>query len=344
VGAPGKYLSVYGTKPTSGQDVHTRDNPNDPATQWYIFQMGNNEHCIANVYTKECINVSRHDKFNGARVFTWDNPDKQLSKFKINQVGEFEVYTIESCYTPKHILNVEGNQNKNGAPIILWDDYGNWSSQWKITKVGGGKFNPNEWAQPHIHAFLDSHGLQEMPDWLRKDLPNQRIYTLESKQAPGKFLSSHGVLTSGYHEREGANLVLSDNPASPESQWYLMGAGFYPHPDPGSPEMERHILVNVGSQKTLAVSRHDKRTGGPVLLSLYPFSQETIFQVQKKSDAFIIQSIYNPTQHIYAGWQPLNNGTKCRTHDNTWESSTQWNIKQIAGPTGPMFPLGGSRL
>merc|ERR1712010_392005 len=273
------------------------------------------------------------------------NPDKQLSQFQVNHHADGDYYTIESCYTPTHALNVSGNNQERGTPVILWDNMYNQSTQWKITKVGGGKFNPNEWAQPHIHAFLDSHGLQEMPAWLVAELPSKRRYAIENKNEPGKFLSAHGVADSGYGLPGGANLVLWDNPGSPESQWYLLGAGFFDVG--GGKEMERHILVNVGSQRTLVVSRHDRRTGGPVLQSWYPFSQESIFQVHKdphyKTDAFLIQSIYNPTQYINKGYAH-GNGTKCITNDNTWEWSNHWFIKQVGGPTGPMFPLGGSRL
>ena len=75
----------------------------------------------------------------------------------------------------------------------------------------GGKFNPNEWAQPHIHAFLDSHGLQEMPAWLVAELPSKRRYTIENKNEPGKFLSAHGVADSGYGLPGGANLVVREH-------------------------------------------------------------------------------------------------------------------------------------
>merc|ERR1719291_576917 len=161
----------------------------------------------------------------------------------------------------------------------------------------------------------------------------------------GKFLSAHGVKDSDYVKPGGANLVLWDNPESPESQWYLLGAAFV---DEGGHRMQRHVLVNVATKRTLVVSRCEKyRAGGPIVQSKYPFSQESIFQLRhdphyNDEGAFIIESIYNPTQYIFKGWEQ-GNGSKILTDGRTSEWGNHWYIKQVGGPTGPMFPLGGER-
>lgn len=336
LGAPGEFLSCHGDNfGDLGQSLKIWDNPHSPVTQWYIFKVGDNEYNIANVYSKKCVNVSRHDKFNGSRVFQWDNPDKKLSKFAINhhpaRDDRGDYYTIESCYTPTHALNVSGNKTTAGAEVILWNNRATWSTQWKIRKIDGDTydpkkatlpFDPNQWAQPHIHAFLGSKGFQEMPADQVAALATKKRYTIESRNAPGKFVSSHGVPLSGYKIAEGANLVLCDNPGSKESQWHILGAG-------GDPQ--RFIFVNAASQKTLAVSRHNRRSGGPVLQSAYPFSEETIFRIHHRDGAYTIESVYSGGKYLHSGEEKANATTKIYTWDNAWIHSSQFIITEVGG-------------
>lgn len=319
--APGQYLSCHGDNYAEhGQSLKIWDNPHSPVTQWYIYKVGDNKYNIANVYNKKCVNVSRHDKFNGAAIFVWDNPDKELAAWQINKKpardDKGEYYLIESCYTPTHALNVSGNLTKAGTPVILFNNRDTWSTQWRITKVGGGEFTGTEWAQPHIHAALKSKAFNPLVAGTNLG----KKYLIESRNAPGKYLSTTGVPVGGAHIAEAANLVIMDNPTSAESQFHILPSG-----------ENQVILINAATKKTVNVSRHNRRSGSPIVQYDNPYSPETQFRIHKREkDAYTIESIYSGGKYLHTG-EEKTNGTKVYLWDNAWIWSTHWMITEVAG-------------
>jgi len=164
LGAPGKYMSTHGldTVNEEGRRLCICDNPSDEETQFYIFSTGNGVYTIANVKSKKCVNVSRHDRSNGGAVFQWDNPGSLETQFKITHhkgdTDKGDYYNIESVYVPNTCINVTGNQTENGSKLILYNNPHAWSTQWYIRSVSGGAFDPNETVSPDLETFLGSKG------------------------------------------------------------------------------------------------------------------------------------------------------------------------------------------
>jgi len=144
-----KYMNVRHDSKDLGAQVHTWDNPGNPATQWRVRFVGTDDKLPRGgaLYTIESVNAPgmymnvQYDSFDrGANVHLWNNPWSQSSQWYITPTGKeghsgIMGYAIQSSRAIGQFANIASASHDNGAAIHLWDNPDRPETRWYFNKI-----------------------------------------------------------------------------------------------------------------------------------------------------------------------------------------------------------------